>query len=176
MLSRTASGRRGPLGQPDDVQRGVRPDNDRMGKISIATPQEVIAVDRGKMRELVRTVLEGENVLDHEISLAFVDNPTIHRLNKQFLEHDEPTDVLSFPLSGPDAKKLAGELVVGVEVARQQADERGHDVHAELALYVIHGLLHLCGYDDKSAGAAKEMRARERHYLARLGLPDIAGE
>lgn len=145
-----------------------------MSKISIATPQEVVAVDRGRMRELVRTVLEGEQVADYEISLAFVDNPTIHRLNKRYLDHDEPTDVLSFPLSDPSAKKLAGELVLGVEVARDQAAERGHDVHVELALYVIHGLLHLCGYDDKSPKEEARMRQRERHYLAKLGLPDVA--
>jgi probable rRNA maturation factor len=144
-----------------------------MIKVSIATPQESIAVDRGRMRTAARTVLEGEGVSDAEISLAFVDDATIHGLNQRYLGHDEPTDVLSFPLSEAGARRLAGELVIGAEVARTQAEERGHDLQAELALYVIHGLLHLCGYDDKSAAAAKEMRARERHYLERLGLPDI---
>jgi probable rRNA maturation factor len=147
-----------------------------MAKISIACPQDSVPIDRGRMREIARTVLAGEQVADYEISLAFVDNSTIHVLNKRYLDHDEPTDVLSFPLSEPNAKKLAGELVLGAEVARDQATERGHDVEAELALYVIHGLLHLCGFDDKSAGAAKEMRARERHYLRELGLPDIADD
>jgi probable rRNA maturation factor len=144
-----------------------------MSKISVHTPQEIVPVDRGRLREIVRTVLEGEDVKDYEISLAFVDNPTIHRLNKQYLDHDEPTDVLTFPYSGADAKKLEGELVVGVEIAQAQAAERGHDVQAELALYVIHGLLHLCGYDDKAPGPEKEMRERERHYLRQAGLPDI---
>lgn len=145
-----------------------------MPKIAIHSPQEIVAVDRGRMREIARAVLEGEGVRDYEISLAFVDNPTIHRLNKQFLEHDEPTDVLTFPLSDPSAKKLSGELVLGVEVAREVAREQGHEEHAELALYVIHGLLHLCGYDDTKPSAEREMRKRERHYLSLLGLPDIA--
>jgi probable rRNA maturation factor len=145
-----------------------------MSKVSIATPQEVVEVDRGRMREIARAVLEGEGIADYEISLAFVDNPTIHRLNKRYLDHDEPTDVLSFPLSERNSKKLAGELVLGVEVAQQAAAERGHDVQAELGLYVIHGLLHLCGYDDKTARAAAEMRERERHYLKTLGLPAIS--
>jgi probable rRNA maturation factor len=144
-----------------------------MGKIAIATPQESVAVDRKRVREIVRAVLDGEGVADAEISLAFVDNPTIHTLNKRYLDHDEPTDVLSFPLSEPGAKRLAGELVIGAEVAQAQAQERGHDVQQELALYVIHGLLHLCGYDDKTDEGAREMRGRERHYLAALGLPDI---
>src|SRR5262249_36340354 len=115
-----------------------------------------------------------EGVADAEVSLAFVDNPTIHRLNQRYLQHDEPTDVLSFPLSEPNARRLAGELVIGAEVALAQARERGHDVQAELALYVIHGLLHLCGHDDKTPDGAAAMRERERHYLRELGLPDIA--
>src|SRR5947209_15064528 len=145
-----------------------------MSKISIASPQEAVAIDRGRMRETARAVLDGEGIADYEISLAFVDNPTIHRLNQRYLDHDEPTDVLSFPLSDAGARKLAGELVLGAEVARAQAEERGHDVQTELALYVIHGLLHLCGYDDTSEEAARQMRERERHYLGQLGLPDIA--
>jgi probable rRNA maturation factor len=144
-----------------------------MGKVSIASPQEAVPIDKRRFREVVRIVLEGEGVADAEVSLAFVDNPTIHRLNKQFLQHDEPTDVLSFPLSD-SAKKLAGELVIGAEVARDRAAEMGHDVQAELTLYVIHGLLHLCGHDDHDEADAKEMRERERHYLVKLGLPDIA--
>jgi probable rRNA maturation factor len=145
-----------------------------MPKISIASPQETITIDRTRIRDAARSVLEGEGIADYEISLAFVDNATIHRLNKQYLDHDEPTDVLSFPLSEGGARKLAGEIVIGAEVAAVQAESRGHDVQAELILYVIHGLLHLCGYDDKSAASEATMRQRERHYLQALGLPDIA--
>jgi probable rRNA maturation factor len=145
-----------------------------MARISIAAPQEAVPVDRGRVREVVRAVLAGEGVADYELSLAFVDNPTIHRLNQRYLRHDEPTDVLSFPLSDPSAAKLSGELVIGAEVAQAQAAERGHDVQAELALYVIHGLLHLCGYDDHNPADAAAMRDRERHYLRELGLPDIS--
>ena len=145
-----------------------------MSRISIACPQEVVPVDRGRMREVVRAVLEGEGVGDARISLAFVDNPTIHRLNQRYLQHDEPTDVLSFPLSPPGAARLEGELVLGAEVALAQAAARGHDAQAELALYVIHGLLHLCGYDDHDEAGAAAMRERERRYLGQLGLPDVA--
>ena len=145
-----------------------------MSRISIASPQEAVPIDRGRMREVVRAVLDGEGVADAEVSLAFVDNATIHRLNQRYLQHDEPTDVLSFPLSEPNSRRLAGELVIGAEVALAQAQERSHDVQAELALYVIHGLLHLCGYDDHEPEDAAAMRERERHYLQVLGLPDIA--
>ena len=143
-------------------------------RISIASPQDAVSIDRARMRETVRTVLDGEGISDGEISLAFVDNATIHQLNLRYLNHDEPTDVLSFPLSEPGAKKLAGELVIGVEVAQAEASQRGHEVQVELALYVIHGLLHLCGYDDHNEADAARMRERERHYLRLLGLPDVS--
>src|SRR5260221_13081257 len=98
-----------------------------MIRVKVANPHE-IGLDFAKLRETARVVLEGEGVPEAQISLAFVDNPTIHRLNKQFLSHDEPTDVLSFPMSGPKAKGLEGELVIGAEGARAEADERGHEV------------------------------------------------
>ncbi len=142
-----------------------------MPKVSIASPQELVKLDRPRLREIVKQVMAEEDIKDYEISLAFVDNPTIHGINKRFLEHDEPTDVITFPYSS--GKVLVGELVIGVEVALEQARVGGHEVDAELALYVIHGLLHLVGYDDKDAHDRKQMRVRERYHLNGLGLPDI---
>src|SRR5262245_50035962 len=119
-----------------------------MIRVKIANQQEFVPLDWAKLREIGTMVLEGEGITEARVTLAFVDNPTIHRLNKQFLDHDEPTDVLSFPMSDLKAKLLEGDVVIGVEVAQAAAAERGHDVAVELALYVIHGLLHLGGHDD----------------------------
>lgn len=146
-----------------------------MLRISVANPYEY-ALDFQRLKEAARAVLEGEGVRACKVTLAFVDNPHIHRLNKQFLQHDEPTDVLTFPYTDPDAKSLEGEVVIGHEVAKENAADRGHDLGLELLLYVIHGCLHLCGYDDTVTTSTKEMRAKERSYLKQLGLPDIAGE
>ncbi|MBY0230047.1 MAG: rRNA maturation RNase YbeY [Gemmataceae bacterium] len=147
-----------------------------MGKIKIASPQEAVEIDRARMKAAAQAVLDGEGVGEHEIEVAFVDDATMQERNKRYLGHDEPTDVLSFPMSEPGARKLSGILMVGAEVAQAQASERGHDVQAELALYVVHGVLHLCGYDDREEAEAARMREAERKYLGVLGLPDIAGE
>jgi probable rRNA maturation factor len=143
-------------------------------KITIADPHRIVIDERRRIRALALTVFAGEGIAAANVNIALVDNPTIHRLNKQFLDHDEATDVLTFPLSAPDVQALEGEVVVGFEVARKVARKRGHDEQAEVALYIIHGLLHLCGYDDATRPARRKMRDRERHYLGLLGLPDIA--
>jgi probable rRNA maturation factor len=145
-----------------------------MIRVKIANQQEAVPIDFARLKETARVVLESEKVKDAQISLAFVDNATIHRLNKQFLNHDEPTDVLSFPMSAPNARTLEGEIVIGTEVAKEQAAERGHDVGAELALYVIHGLLHLCGYDDHEPDDIQRMRESEQYFLRELGFPAIS--
>ena len=144
-----------------------------MIRASIANPYEY-QLDFQNLKAAAQTVLEGEGVAEAKVTLAFVDNTHIHRLNKQFLDHDEPTDVLTFPYTEPGARKLEGEVVIGHGVATEYAADRGHDVGLELRLYVVHGCLHLCGYDDRTPAAATEMRAKEREYLRALGLPDIA--
>jgi probable rRNA maturation factor len=146
-----------------------------MIRVSVANPYEY-PLDFQALKNAARAVLEGEGVREAKLTLAFVNNAHIHRLNKQFLDHDEPTDVLTFPYTDAGAKKLEGEVVIGYEVAQENAADRGHDVGPELILYVIHGCLHLCGYDDKVPRSAAEMRNTEREYLQKLGLPDISTE
>jgi probable rRNA maturation factor len=147
-----------------------------MLSVSIHNPQDHVELDFQALKSAARAVLGGEGVRDGKVTLAFLDNPAIHALNKRHLDHDEPTDVITFPYSGPTAKKLEADIAIGAEVAKMQAAERGHPVGTELILYVIHGCLHLCGYDDRTDRGAREMRRKEREYLAKLGLPDISGE
>ena len=144
-----------------------------MIRASIANPYEY-ELDFTGLKSAAVAVLEGEGIRDAKVTIAFVDNAHIHRLNKQFLNHDEPTDVLTFPSSLPGAKKLEGDIAIGMEIAREYAADRGHEVKLELLLYVVHGCLHLCGYTDTDDESAAEMRVKERQYLAQLGLPNIA--
>src|SRR5437764_2892860 len=105
-----------------------------MIRASIANPYEY-ALDFPALKAAARAVLEGEGVAEAKVTLAFVDNAHIHRLNKQYLGHDEPTDVLTFPYTPAGARKLEGEVVIGYEVARENAADRGHDAGPELLLY-----------------------------------------
>jgi probable rRNA maturation factor len=135
-------------------------------EVEVSDTQGHLAVDREALAGLVRRVLEGEGVTRATISVALVDEATIHGVNRRYLAHDWPTDVISFQLSDPGEAVLSGELVVSAERAAGMA----RDPWAELALYVVHGLLHLCGYDDLAEADVAAMRQRESEILVREGL------
>jgi len=144
-----------------------------MISISIKNQQELVEIDYAPLKAAATAVFEGEGVPSAKVTFAFFDNPTIHAMNLRHLQHDEPTDVLTFPYSIRGAAKLEGDVAIGAHMAKSEAEERGHPLIAELSLYVIHGCLHLCGYNDKKPEDAREMRVKEREYLAKVGLPDI---
>jgi probable rRNA maturation factor len=149
--------------------------DDRSGggiAVEISGPQPHVQVEHEDLARLVRNVLTGEGVRQAEISLALLDDVAIRRVNRQYLDHDWPTDVISFRLSEPGAELLSAELVVSGQMAAATAAEAGTDPRDELVLYVVHGLLHLCGYDDGSAVERAEMRQREAEVLRREGRVD----
>lgn len=124
------------------------------------------------LERAVRHLLQQDQVLRAEISVAIVDDPTIHQLNRQFLEHDYPTDVLTFPLESPEENGLlAGEIIVSWDTAKKNAEELGLSAEGELLLYVVHGTLHLLGFDDHEEEDAAAMRDAERECLKALGYP-----
>ncbi|NHM27341.1 rRNA maturation RNase YbeY [Desulfofundulus sp. TPOSR] len=111
-----------------------------------------------------------------EVSLVFVDDEYIHRLNREYRGVDRPTDVLSFALQEgepmPEAgeETLLGDVVISLETARRQSEEYGHSFEREVAFLVAHGVLHLLGYDHQTEEEGREMREKEEAILARLGL------
>jgi len=104
-----------------------------------------------------------------QVSLAVVDDPTIAGLHERYLGQQGPTDVLSFLLDEADGC-LEGEVVVSAQTAVAQAGRFGWSAADELLLYVVHGALHLLGYDDATCPQRRAMRRRERRFVARLGL------
>jgi probable rRNA maturation factor len=117
----------------------------------------------------VQRVLAGEGIEKAVISIAVVDDPTMHQLNRQYLQHDYPTDVLSFLLEDDD-DRIEGEIIISADYAAREAEQFGWSPQDEMLLYVIHGSLHLVGYDDLEPEFKTEMRAKEREYLATFGL------
>lgn len=140
-----------------------------MIEIGISNEQESLEVDVVRLRQAVEWILSDAEIYTAEISVAIIDDPTMHQLNREHLNHDYPTDVLSFVLDRSESS-LDGEVIVSADTAIARATEFCLPPEDELLLYVIHGTLHLVGYDDKEASKRALMRQQELHYLAKFDV------
>lgn len=147
--------------------------------VEVANEQDRLPIDAASLADAAQRVLAGEGIASGTISLAVVDDPTMHELNRRYLEHDYPTDVLSFVLekktrevdgTGGPSYELQGEVILSADTAIATAARFGWSASEELLLYVVHGCLHLAGYDDHTDNDRAKMRERERLYLAEMGI------
>jgi probable rRNA maturation factor len=126
--------------------------------IHLTNEQSRVPIPAAKVRRLAAQIAKKKN-----LSIAFVTNAAIRKINRRFLKHDFATDVISFPL-GTD---LLGELVISAEFAVGEAAKRKIPVEEELLRYVAHGILHLLGYDDHDPADRAAMWARQERELSR---------
>src|SRR5436190_1592837 len=117
-------------------------------QIALSNQQSRHAVDEQKLREAALAVLNNSAFSSAAISIAVVDDATIHELNRRHLDHDWPTDVMSFVLEDNNGH-LEGEVIISADTAAAAAEELGCTADREQLLYLIHGMLHLVGYRDK---------------------------
>jgi probable rRNA maturation factor len=104
--------------------------------------------------------------LSGEVNVRITSNRELQKLNRRFRKKDKPTDVLSFPSAMP---KLSGDIAISADIAAANAADIGHSTETELRILILHGLLHLAGYDHETDGG--EMQTRETKLRQRLGLP-----
>ena len=193
-------------------------------EIDISNRQSALAFDENRVQAAVFRALAIEQVASAVLSISIVDNSAIHKINRDHLQHDYPTDVISFQLdfvsavdlqcddevenddedlldeddSEDDAEidddsvdvtdcemltegraagaAIEGEIIASAEMAVSMATDGEWSAEAELILYIVHGLLHICGYDDLTPEEKCIMRARERAILSELGLTAIYAE
>ncbi|TXD83985.1 rRNA maturation RNase YbeY [Subsaximicrobium wynnwilliamsii] len=112
------------------------------------------------------SVIASEEHKEGEINYVFCDDDYLHKLNLEFLEHDTLTDIISFDYS--IGKELHGDIYISVERVRENASEYSTDFEEELQRVMVHGILHYCGYKDKTESEQNAMRAKEDLYLIRL--------
>ncbi len=125
--------------------------------------------DPSRLQTAVEHVLREAHITNATISIAIVDDPTIHALNNRYLQHDYATDVISFLLED-DETGLGGEVIVSADTAAATATRLGWSTEHELLLYVVHGMLHLVGYDDLTPADLVTMREQERAVMLALGI------
>ncbi len=127
--------------------------------------------DSDRYRQAAVWVANRFGLKELDVSIAIVDDPTIHQLNREHLEHDWPTDVISFVFEvDPSKTHIEGEIIASMDTAVRMSPEAGWSPEDELLLYIVHGLLHLAGLDDIQPEDQLAMRAAERECLLALGV------
>jgi probable rRNA maturation factor len=168
-----------------DGDSGPRPTEADSGNsvVAVFDRQQEIAVDEGRLAELMHRVVVEEGVATPwEAALTFVDSDQMAALNAEHRGIDQPTDVLAFGADdgsaprGSDEPRLVGDVVICPSVAAANAEAQGNSVGDEIALLVVHGTLHLLGYDHIDDVDADKMEGREQELLAQaLAMTARAG-
>ena len=109
-------------------------------------------------------------ITDKDFELIIVDNETIQSINKEYRNIDKPTDVLSFPLDVSCPSMLVGSVIISADKVKEGANEFNHSIEDEFKLLLIHGILHLIGYDHEIDNG--EMRQKEKEIINHFKLPD----
>lgn len=146
-------------------------EDDPPNQCSIARIDSRASVSDEAVKRAVLATLKRHNATRAVLSIALVDDAHIARLHHEHLGTPEPTDVITFDLRDSGSTgTLEGEIVVSVETAEREAHRRSNSLEAETLLYIVHGCLHLLGYDDKNADDARRMHGVEDELLAQLGF------
>ncbi len=139
--------------------------------VAIASTQQAVRVPRKRIAELVARLARQEGVRLAHVDVAVVTGREMAALNRRYLGCTGATDVLSFDMSDELSDGLVAQIIVCGNVAARQAPRHGNCAARELLLYVVHGLLHLTGYDDTTPALAAEMHARAERLLAEVYPP-----
>lgn len=133
--------------------------------ISFNYEADFILENEDQFSEWIRSTILEENCKEGEIDYIFCSDDYLHQLNIDFLKHDTLTDIISFDNSV--GKELHGEIYISIDRVKENASEFDVLFEDELARVMIHGILHYCGYKDKSEDEEKLMRSKEDYYLTK---------
>jgi probable rRNA maturation factor len=136
--------------------------------VSIQNLQCRVPVSLPRLKAAARRTLSALGRADRDVHVTLVDDRAIRRLHGRYLGRRKATDVIAFHLEGPGPSRLLGEVVISAEMAARQARAVGAPAGLEMELLLVHGLLHLAGYDDHAPGEARLMHERAREILTRL--------
>lgn len=128
------------------------------------------------LNKLLELAATHEQITCGEVSLTFVDDPTIHAINQEYRNVDAQTDVLSFPMLNEDEweelepEDLLGDIIISIPTAIRQSEQYGHSIEREIGFLFIHGFLHLLGYDHETEEEEQEMFAIQERILSQAEL------
>jgi probable rRNA maturation factor len=135
-------------------------------KVQIENQQKRIKIDKRKIRVKVTQLLKLTGCVNKEISITLVDDEAIQRINKQYLSKDRPTNVISFSLQegefGGINPEMLGDVVISVDTAIRDADKGNLSFDEEIFFLIIHGLLHLLGYNHVNTSKANTLKMKQK--------------
>lgn len=142
---------------------------------------ELVETHQKIVEDVIKKTVELEHLTGEiEVSVTFVDEERIQEINREYRDKDQPTDVISFALNEqsegepdlniPGMPNMLGDIIVSVSHIKNQAEEYGHSYERELGFLVVHGMLHLLGYDHMTEAEEKEMFSRQEDILLAYGL------
>lgn len=138
-------------------------------EIQIQNRQRDLRVNLAPLRRLLQQISVLLDIDDRELSLVLVNDKQMLKLNQQYRKRDGATDVLAFAMQEGEfagiSPQLLGDVVISVETAKAQAEEQRHSLMRELQILLIHGVLHLLGYDHTQLPEAEQMRQKEHQLL-----------
>ena len=133
--------------------------------VIVANAQREAVVNVAQMTRVARSAIRHLKIRTHSaFTITFISSKTMRALNRTFLRHDRPTDVLTFRYDG---EPVVGEILIAPQQARAYAKAHALSYQEELARYVVHGFLHWLGHEDRTAAQQRTMRAMENQLLAR---------
>jgi probable rRNA maturation factor len=145
--------------------------------VCIFNTQSSLTIDEPTVKALVKSLLDQERCSCDEVSIHFVDTPKICQLHAEFFDDPSSTDCITFPMDQEGEEtgfRLLGDVFVCPATALEYTKTRGSDPLLETTLYIVHGLLHLLGFDDIDPKKRKLMRAAEKFHMKRLVELDLA--
>jgi probable rRNA maturation factor len=145
-------------------------------KVSVLNRQDRVPVDRRKIGSAARGILKTLGYEGYELTVVLVDDREITRLNRQYFRRNRPTNVISFPMMDDSPvslrSRILGDVVISAETAQRDAGEAGEKAEEEILFLMIHGILHLAGYDHEgSVAERRKMEAKEKEFFEALNPP-----
>lgn len=163
--------------EPMDAAELPQSDDDEPDSLTVEISDERSGIDRQKFAIDEKIIVDAVTMAARDqgyfagcVGILIADDDEIHRINREHLDHDYPTDVISFAYAADEHTGwIEGELVVSGDTAKRESESRNIAAVDELLLYVIHGALHIGGLDDTDDASRREMRAAERRVLISCG-------
>ena len=145
-------------------------------EITVLNRQKRVPIDKKKIQRAAGRILDHLGYKGYELTVVVVDDPEITRLNRQYFRRNRATNVISFPMMDGTAPylpaKVLGDVIISADTAKRDAEEVGKKAGEEILFLLIHGILHLAGYDHEGPKKERmEMEAKEKDLFSRLKNP-----